>query len=54
MENHLHSYSQLASAATVPLQPTEQEKQAEKKLDELLSKVRCVSTSVLVLCTTVL
>ncbi|CAK7265379.1 protein transport protein gos1 [Sporothrix epigloea] len=37
-ESHLHTYSQLSTSSSIPLKPSEQEQQTEKKLDEMLSK----------------
>ncbi|CAK7198288.1 protein transport protein gos1 [Sporothrix eucalyptigena] len=37
-ESHLHTYSQFSASSSIPLQPSEQEKQTEKKLEEILSK----------------
>ena len=37
-ESHLHTYSQFSATSTIPLKPSEEEKQTEKKLEEILSK----------------
>ncbi|CAK7222867.1 protein transport protein gos1 [Sporothrix curviconia] len=37
-ESHLHTYSQFSASSSIPLKPSEQELQTEKKLDEILSK----------------
>ncbi|OAA66724.1 vesicle transport v-snare protein [Niveomyces insectorum RCEF 264] len=37
-ENHLHTYSQFSAASTIPLSPSEQELQTERKLEDILAK----------------
>lgn len=37
-ENHLHTYSQLSSGSNIPLKPSDQEKQTEKKLEDIIAK----------------
>ncbi|KAL1891882.1 protein transport protein gos1 [Sporothrix stenoceras] len=37
-ESSLHTYSQFSATSSIPLKPSEEEKQTEKKLEELLSK----------------
>jgi Golgi SNAP receptor complex protein 1 len=35
-----HTYSQFSAAPNIPPKPTEEERETEKKLEELLEKVR--------------
>lgn len=45
-ENLFHTYSQFSTATNIPAKPTDEERETEQKLEELLEKVRfCALTS---------
>jgi Golgi SNAP receptor complex protein 1 len=46
-ETLFHTYSQFAAVPNIPLNPTEEEKQTESKLQEILEKVYKSSFSAL-------
>ena len=42
-ESYFHKYSQFATATNIPPKPTEDEKQTEASIQDLLEKVRALS-----------